>query len=125
MTTTSTYPKDNWRGLFKAFQLIELFRERYPDIPMQTVSVFLIIAMRTGVYQRELLKLLGLSQSSVSRNVMALSDVNRRGDPGLGLITQQRDPLDARQVRLRLTPAGIELANRVAAMGQTRDAGSN
>ncbi|MGR9319157.1 MarR family winged helix-turn-helix transcriptional regulator [Rhizobium leguminosarum] len=122
MTTTTASATENRRGLFKAFQLIELFRDLHPDVPMQTVSVFLIIAMRPSVYQRELLKLLDISQASVSRNVMALSHVNRRGDPGLGLITQQRDPLDARQIRLRLTPAGKELANRVAALGRAKDA---
>jgi len=114
---------DNRRGLFKAFQLIELFRDLYPDLPMQTVSVFLVIAMKPGIYQRELLKLLDISQSSISRNVMALSHVNRRGDAGLGLIAQQRDPVDGRQISLRLTPAGRELANRVVALGQPQESG--
>lgn len=101
--------------LFKAFQLIEKFRELFPDIPMQTISVFLIIAMKPGISQRELLKLMGTSQSGVSRNVMALANVNRHGKPGLGLIVQLRDPFDARQISLGLSPTGKMLIDRVIA----------
>ncbi|MBB4576610.1 helix-turn-helix domain-containing protein [Rhizobium lentis] len=101
--------------LFKAFQFIEKFRELFPDIPMQTISVFLIIAMKPGISQRELLKLMGTSQSGVSRNVMALADVNRHGKPGLGLIVQLRDPFDARQISLGLSPTGKLIVDRVIA----------
>ncbi|MGR9178452.1 hypothetical protein ACU8OR_23270 [Rhizobium leguminosarum] len=113
--TTTTVANDFRPILFKAFQFIEKFRELFPDIPMQTISVFLIIAMKPGISQRELLKLMGTSQSGVSRNVMALGDVNRHGKPGLGLIVQLRDPFDARQISLGLSPTGKMLVDRVIA----------
>lgn len=113
MTTSLASAETARRGIFGALQLFETFRELQHDMPMQTVSVFFVIAMRPGLYQRELLNLLDLSQSSISRNVMALGETNRHGEPGLGLIEQRRDPLDARQFTLHLTPAGKELVNRV------------
>ncbi|MBD9558448.1 MarR family winged helix-turn-helix transcriptional regulator [Ensifer sp. ENS03] len=113
MTTSLANAETARRGIFSALQLIETFRELQHDMPMQTVSVFFVIAMRPGLYQRELLNLLDLSQPSISRNVMALGETNRHGEPGLGLIEQRRDPLDARQFTLHLTPAGKELVNRV------------
>ncbi|MBX5230302.1 winged helix-turn-helix transcriptional regulator [Rhizobium sp. NLR9b] len=111
--------------LIKLFRFVEKLRELFPDVPMQTISIFLIIAMKPGISQRELLKLMGTSQAGVSRNVMALGDVNRHGKPGLGLIAQVRDPFDSRQAGLRLTPAGVALANRVATLGQVHDGGIN
>ncbi|MBY3516056.1 winged helix-turn-helix transcriptional regulator [Rhizobium laguerreae] len=111
--TTTPIANDPRPVLFKAFQFIEKLRELFPDIPMQTISVFLIIAMKPGISQRELLKLLDISQAAVPRNVMALGDVNRHRKPGLGLIIQQRDPLDARQTSLGLTPVGKTLIDRV------------
>ncbi|MBB2681894.1 UNVERIFIED_ORG: DNA-binding MarR family transcriptional regulator [Rhizobium esperanzae] len=120
---TATVADDPRPILIKVFRFVEKLRELFPDIPIQTISVFLIIAMKPGISQRELLKLMGTSQSGVSRNVMALADVNRHGKPGLGLIAQLRDPFDSRQVELRLTPAGVALAKRVAALGQAHDGG--
>ncbi|MEH7909156.1 MarR family winged helix-turn-helix transcriptional regulator [Rhizobium laguerreae] len=113
--TTATVANDFRPILFKAFQFIEKLRELFPDIPMQTISVFLIIAIKPGISQRELLKLMGTSQAGVSRNVMALGDVNRHGKPGLGLIVQLRDPFDARQTSLGLSPTGKALVDRVIA----------
>jgi len=115
MTIASTNASERKPTLFRTVQFIEQLREIFPDIPMQTISVFLIIAMKPGLYQRDLLKLVDLSQAGVSRNVMALGEVNRHGKPGLGLISQQRDPFDNRQVRLCLTAAGTALVERVIA----------
>lgn len=106
------------RTIYSAFRLIEMFRDLHPDIPTQWVSVFLVIAMKPGIYQRDLLKLLDVSQSSISRNVLALSERNRHGGPGLGLILQRRDPFDARQITLHLTPAGMDVVNRVLSIGR-------
>ncbi|MBB4480836.1 MarR family winged helix-turn-helix transcriptional regulator [Rhizobium etli] len=113
--TKATIEHDPRPILFKAFQFIEKLRELFPDIPMQTISVFLIIAMKPGISQGELLKLMGTSQPGVSRNVMALGDVNRHGKPGLGLVIQLRDPFDARKISLCLSPRGKVLADRVIA----------
>ncbi|MDR6816274.1 DNA-binding MarR family transcriptional regulator [Neorhizobium sp. 2083] len=82
-------------------------------MPMQTASVFLAIAMRPGVLQRDLPNMLGLSQSSISRNVNALSSRDRHGKPGLGLVTQRVGPMGARSPKLHLTTAGRELARRL------------
>lgn len=112
---TAASPTDLRPRLFEAFQTIEKFRELFPDFPMQTISTFLIIAMKPGISQHELLKFLDISQSGASRNLMALGEVNRHGKPGLGLIVQQRNPFDARLSHFRLSPLGRALAERVVA----------
>ena len=114
--TATTIEKNPKPALFRTVQLLEKLRELFPDLPIQTISVFLIIAMKPGISQRELLKLLDLSQAGMSRNVMALGEVNRHGKPGLGLIVQNKDPFDNRQVMLTLTASGKALAERVTAL---------
>lgn len=100
-------------GMFSAFQLIETFRELHPEMPMQMASTFLIIAMRPGISQRDLMKFSTISQQSISRNVAALSAINRHGEPGLDLVAQRRDPRDARITVLSLTASGKQLIERV------------
>jgi DNA-binding MarR family transcriptional regulator len=116
MMTAATSAKNPKPALFKTVQLLEQLRELFPDLPIQTISVFLIIAMKPGMYQRDLLKLLDISQAGVSRNVMALGELNRHGKPGLGLIFQRKDPFDNRQVMLNLTPSGKALAERLTSI---------
>ena len=116
MTTAATTVKNPKPAVFRTVQLLEQLRELFPDLPIQTISVFLIIAMKPGMYQRDLLKLLDISQAGVSRNVMALGEVNRHGKPGLGLVVQKKDPFDNRQVMLTLTASGKALAERVTAL---------
>ncbi|PZU83088.1 MAG: hypothetical protein DI528_17985 [Shinella sp.] len=112
--------KADKHGLFSIYQIIETFRDLDHDAPMQMVSVFLVIAMRPGVYQRDLIGFVGISQPAVSRHVMALGERNRHGEPGLGLILQRRDPFDARQITLHLTPAGKALVERLLSIGQSQ-----
>jgi len=101
------------QSMFSAFQLIEIFRELHPEMPMQMASTFLIIAMRPGISQRDLMKFSTLSQQSISRNVAALSAINRHGEPGLDLVIQRRDPRDARITVLHVTALGKRLIERV------------
>ncbi|KQV84354.1 MarR family winged helix-turn-helix transcriptional regulator [Rhizobium sp. Root1220] len=116
MTNAVSTANDRKPALFRTVQFIEQLRELFPDIPMQTISVFLLIAMKPGISQRDLLKLLDLSQAGISRNVMALGEMNRHGKPGLGLIVQRKDPFDNRQVMLSLSPSGKALVARVTAI---------
>lgn len=101
------------RGLRELFERLEVFRELRSEMPMQTASVFLAIAMKPGLLQRDLPDMLGLSQSSVSRNVHALSTSDRHGKPGLGLVTQRVGPMGAKSPVLYLTKAGKQLAERL------------
>jgi DNA-binding MarR family transcriptional regulator len=119
MTTSLASAEADRRGIFNALQLIETFRELHPEMPMQLASVFLIIAMRPGISQRDLLGLMDISQASISRNVIALTSRNRRGQPGLGLVVQRRDPYDSRLTTIDLTSAGQQLIDRILASGRS------
>lgn len=101
------------QGLRELFRCVEILRGVRSEMPIQTASVLLAIAMRPGVLQRDLPAMLGLSQSSISRNVHALSRRDRHGKPGLGLVAQGIGPKGARSPELRLTKAGKELAKRL------------
>lgn len=101
------------RGLRELYERVEVLREVRSEMPIQTVSVLLAIAMKPGVLQRDLPGLVGLSQASISRNIHALSSRDRQGKPGLGLVAQRIGPMGARSPELYLTKAGKELAKRL------------
>ena len=113
MTTTLASAEADRRGMFNTLKIIETFRELRPEMPMQLASVFLIIAMKPGISQRDLLRLMDISQGAVSRNVTALTSRNRHGQPGLDLVIQRRDPFDARLTTIHLTTSGEELIKRL------------
>lgn len=105
------------RGLLQAYELIETFRRVRPEMPIQMASVFLAVAMKPGIYQRELAPLLGMAQSSVSRNVTALGPRTRQGGLGLNLVVQRHEPTDGKSYELHLTKEGRELAEQLLALG--------
>jgi len=104
------------RGLLKLLELIEVFRDMRPEMPMQMAAIFLGIALRPGITQAELAILVGIGQSSVSRNIAALSAVTRQGKRGLNLVVQRHDPLDGRAHEHHLTKDGRALADRLLAL---------
>ncbi len=103
------------RALYDVFRLLETFRELRPDMPMQTACIFLLVAMKPGISQRELLDLMDIGQASVSRNVYALMAIDRHGKPGLNMIVQRRDLRDGRNTALDLTSEGCAFLNRLLA----------
>ncbi|MXN52001.1 hypothetical protein GR158_12790 [Shinella sp. AETb1-6] len=103
------------QGLRELFRYTEVFREINAEMPMQMASMFLMIAMRPGIHQRDLGELVNLSQSSVSRNVNALAAVTRHGTPGLGLVEQRIGSLGAKTPELHLSMAGKALIKRLLA----------
>lgn len=100
-------------GIRDLFRRIEVFRELNSEMPMQTASIFLMIAMKPGVHQRDLPDLLGLSQASISRNLRVLGKVNRQGKPGLDLVEQRIGSLGGKTPELYLTSAGKVMARRL------------
>lgn len=103
----------NVEGLTELQRRIEALREVYSEMPLQMVSVFLVIAMKPGILQRDLPEMVNLSQSSVSRNIQALSASDSHGKPGLGLVKQCIGSPGGRTPALHPTRAGKELASRL------------
>ncbi len=83
-------------------------------MPVQTFSVFLEVARRDGIGVSEVAGKVGVSQSSASRNVAALSDRHWLKRPGLGLVTLEMNPEDIRRKIVALTPKGIKLVKQLS-----------
>lgn len=86
--------------------MVEEFRKLDPELPTQTANTFLFIAMHEGCTMRELAQALGVAQSTMSRNVSALSKIHRLGKAGLNLVQRDPDPYERRRVIVTLTPRG-------------------
>jgi DNA-binding MarR family transcriptional regulator len=83
-----------------------------PDVQIQTVQTFLIIADQGNPGVNELARRIALTQPSASRNLRKLC-VAPRGQEGYGLITMELDPLDNRRKIIRLTARGHELVRLI------------
>jgi DNA-binding MarR family transcriptional regulator len=55
---------------------------------------------------KELAQTTGLASSSISRNVAALSDTHRGGQPGHNLLHAYEDPTNRRTKLVEVTPKG-------------------
>lgn len=104
----TTYSK---KSLMRIFQILEEFRKIYPDMQMQTASIFVTIALNPGITMKELGERAGLAQSSCSRNVALLSEWLRHNKPGYGLVVATEDPVERRRKIIRLTANGERVAS--------------
>ena len=97
-------------------RLLNLFQTLDPDMPTQTVRTYVLVALAhpEAVLMSNLAQQLGIAQSSVSRNVAALSDWTRHHREGLDLIEARENPLDRRQKLVSLTSKGQKLLEQFA-----------
>jgi DNA-binding MarR family transcriptional regulator len=93
--------------------LLEEFRKLDPEMPIHFVRGFIEIARRPGLTMRDLGTSLGISQSSTSRMVQALSKWHRLNKPGHALVEAHEDPAERRRKIITLTPKGERFANAV------------
>lgn len=90
---------------------IDEFRSLYPDAPILSFQVFLMIATHQGISSPELIRQLNVSQSSISRHLMILSTWTWQDKrPGLDLIETVEDAMDRRTKISILTAKGRALA---------------
>lgn len=87
-------------------RFIRVLRTISPDMPMQQAEVLIAIANKPGITMSDLAKRTGLSQSSISRNIAALSKFHRIGKPGLDLVEAVTDPRETRRRLVYLTTNG-------------------
>lgn len=113
-------------ALRRLLAVMDELREASPDMGVQTVATFIMVALEPGITVTELQAKLGLTQSAASRNWTILSTrkskvrITEGGKqrtelrPGLGLITDEEDPMDRRRVLLRPTLRGTTVMNKIA-----------
>lgn len=88
-------------------KLVERFRELDAEMQAQSMAVLLKVAKHPApIKMAEIAEELGLSQSTVSRNVAYLGDWNRHKSKGHQLVEAYEDPMERRRKLVRLTAKG-------------------
>lgn len=88
-------------------KVIERFREIDGEMQAQAIAVLLKVAKNPlPLKMAEIAEELGLSQSTISRNVAYLGDWNRRKEAGHKLVEAYEDPAERRRKLVRLTAKG-------------------
>lgn len=106
------------RGVKRMARAIDLFREMDNTIPSQVISVFLEVAgFPDGIETRQLPDRVRLTQASVSRAILYLSDTHwkDKSKTGLHLILRRAGSQDARQRVVKLSPKGRRLVRKIEA----------
>ncbi|PTR15077.1 DNA-binding MarR family transcriptional regulator [Nitrosospira sp. Nsp2] len=93
---------------------LHAFKEftQQPDVQIQTVQTFLVIAAQGNPGVDELARQIGLTQAAASRNLKKLRE-GPHGQEGYSLITMTLDPLDNRRRITKLTARGHELVRHL------------
>ena len=95
-------------------KIIEEMRKFDSQIEAHAVAVFFFVAMKNnkdGVAMQTIGEELDIAQSSVSRNVYKLGDINRHKETGIGLLEAFEDPMERRRKLVRLTAKGKRVHN--------------
>lgn len=88
-------------------RIVERFREFDGEMQAQAMAVLLKVAKSPlPIKMHDIAVELGLSQSTISRNVAYLGDWNRRKEAGHQLVEAYEDPAERRRKLVRLTAKG-------------------
>jgi len=82
-------------------------------MPLQYLYTFLMVATDEGKGGTEYAQKAGVSTTVMTRHLLDIGDRNRALEAGLGLVTQERDAVDLRRHRARITPAGKALVSKI------------
>lgn len=97
-------------ALIKTLMILAEFSKLDPEMSVRMASVFVRVAENPGITMKELAEREGMSQSSCSRNIAALSKWHRLNKPGLDLVYASEDPVERRRKVAYLTPKGKKVA---------------
>jgi len=94
--------------------LRNLANELEITLTLPLVETLLAVAIHPDKTIGELAKAAGVRNGTMGRCLSDLTDINRSGSPGLGLVNQQKYPYDNRHTRNRLSVKGRTLVQKIA-----------
>jgi len=100
--------KEETSVIKKIQKVVEEFRKLDGEMPMQMASTFMVVARHQGITMKDIAEKVGVTQSSVSRNIGALGSRHRYGKEGLKLVKTEEDDIDIRRKVVHLTPKGTK-----------------
>lgn len=105
----------NRRFLVKLQQVLSLLSTLDKEMPIQRLMLLVEIALADtkGVSSQDIRQSVGMSGSTVSRNVGLLGEFSRGDKQALGLISQGIDYTDRRTNVLKLSPKGQKIFNTI------------
>jgi len=100
-------------ALHKCQLFMEAFRIIRPTMPMQHAYAFLLVAAEEGRGVQEYAERAGVTQSVMTRILLALGPRGQKGAPGYGLVQQATDTVDLRKHQTFLTAKGKALIREI------------
>jgi DNA-binding MarR family transcriptional regulator len=110
---TNSAASGDSRVLNAVLSVLDAFRVIRPDMPATHIYSFLTVALEEGLGVYEYARRAGIPQTTMTRHLRDLGSMDRKRQPGLGLLVQSMDPLDLRKHHTFLTPAGKAVAQKV------------
>lgn len=111
----TTYDTEDLLRLIRA---MKEFSAASPDLTVSKVITLLSVAADEGKGVVDYAGDAGFAQTTMTRHLLDLGQMNRRREPGLGLLVQRMNPIDLRQHQTFLTPIGKALVNRAVKAAQ-------
>jgi DNA-binding MarR family transcriptional regulator len=78
-------------------------------MPARCIQAFLLVAQEEGLSVGELAKRAGVSPTTMSRNLLDMTDRDRNYESGAGLVESRENILNRREKLYSLTPKGRAL----------------
>ena len=78
-------------------------------LPIHFVQIFLVVGEKGQITFQELMEELNLTNSAISRSVMAMGETHRKGTPGFELLETRKDHREGRRFLVYLSPKGKAL----------------
>lgn len=118
MFDTTHLTQEDKRNLRRLLDALNLFASLQPEhktkpLPLDMFRVFLTIAMNEGLGTLELAKHSKIVNTTVSRHIMDMGDLDRYQNEGLELVFQKLDVRDKRRHPTFLSPKGRGFLSRL------------
>ncbi len=116
---TDTFYGSSSKEIRQAIRVVGSVIEDYPRLTLSQLHVLLMVLDKPGVRASELMKLTGLSKSTMSITLRVLGsepfvhDGNKKQYPGMNLITQIEDPADRRGKLIAPTRMGRRVGEKI------------